>query len=590
MITKNYYLVSSFWKEHRVKFYLLIILSLVSALVSLGFPYLLKLIIDSIKTQITTPSFFNYIIFLAVLGFLRTGLEVTLPFVRGRTNEQFQQETRSRIYSHLVKLGFSFINKYSTGDIIERLDQDLSELSWFACSGIFRPIEGIFTITLVLVILIKLNARLTIITVLPTTLVVFLWIKFGPVVYLLYRRWREKISETHSFLEASFSGIKIIKSYTAENYCKNEFNQILSERLRSALGVIKADARIQIVFSSVAEISILLILWTGGFLLIKERLTIGSFVAFYAYLLMLLVPMFDLGNFFIISKRARAQEERLSTILNTAPDIQEISQIVHRYKKPTVINFKDEIFLSQVSYIYPESKRYAIRDLSLKISCGQKIGMAGTVGSGKTTLVRLLLRVIDPQRGTISIDGMPYSQLPLNELRALFGYAPQETTLFSDTIYNNLVLGYKNPVSDAELKKILQICQLEEDLSNFQDGLFQKLGSQGITLSGGQKQKVALARALLKKPQILILDDATSNLDAQTEQKIIYELINQESIKTFIIISHRLSVLALCDIIYCLDNGTIVEYGRHEELLLKKGLYFKLYERQLLEEELSILR
>jgi ATP-binding cassette subfamily B protein len=209
-----------------------------------------------------------------------------------------------------------------------------------------------------------------------------------------------------------------------------------------------------------------------------------------------------------------------------------------------------------------------------------KIGIAGTVGSGKSTITKLLLRVIDPTQGRITLDNHPYPQIDLLKLRSLFGYTPQETSLFSDTIHNNIIWGR----NEQDIAELTRITQMNEDILTFPEKLEQQIGERGLTLSGGQKQKVSLARALYGKPDILILDDATANLDAQTEQELIRHLTDS---KTLIVISHRLALLSVCDIIYCLDKGKIVEKGTHQELLAKKGLYWKLYQRQLLEKELE---
>ncbi|MCS7257884.1 MAG: ABC transporter ATP-binding protein/permease [candidate division WOR-3 bacterium] len=578
----SYPLVRSFWQAHKRRLIFLLVVSLISTLVSLSFPYLLKLIIDGIKNSLARGVFIKYIVILGFLGVARAAISVALPFLRGRTNEQFAQTTRNKIYQHILNLGVTFTNKYSPGDIIERLDQDLSELAWFACSGIFRPVEGIFTIVIALIVLVRLNPVLTLITILPGSIIVVLWIKYGPLVYRVYRSWREKISETNSFLESSFQGIKIIKSYAAEDFNSQMFHRILLERIKGAFGVIKAETKINLLGMALAEISVLLILWVGGIFFIKEKLTLGSFVAFYAYVSMLLTPMFDIGNFFVVSRRAQAQEDRLAQIINISPDV---TMLALKTEKP--INFQDKIEFRNISYWYPGANLPAVKKIFLEIPCGKKIGIVGTVASGKTTLIRLLLKLIEPQEGDILLDGCSYSTLPFESLRKIFGYVPQEASLFSDTIYNNIVFESNTRIDDNMLENIIEISQLKEDIKNFPNGIYEKLGSKGITLSGGQKQKVALARALITNPQILILDDATSNLDAHTEQIIIKTLIASQIIKTLIIVSHRLSVLAFCDYIYVLDKGEIVEFGNHNELLKKHGLYFKLYRRQLLEKDLE---
>ncbi|MCX7785307.1 MAG: ABC transporter ATP-binding protein/permease [candidate division WOR-3 bacterium] len=560
---------------------IIIIITIIGTGISLSFPYILKLLIDGIKTQLAVPKLLTYVGILLGLGVHRSLVNVGLPYVRGRTNELFNWNIRSLVFRHILKLGHSFTNKFPSGDIIERLDQDLGELSWFACSGVFRPLEGILTIIIALIILIKLNPLLTLISVLPVWLAVLVWLKLGPLVYTWYRAWREKISEANNHLESSFTGIKIIKSYCAEDWNIKRFNEILKERINRSVTVTKAEAKIGIFFSGIAELGILLILWVGGMFVIKQRLSLGSFVAFNVYILMLITPMFDIGNFFVAGRRAKAGEERIRELKDTSPDIK-ISPTPQKFSQWQSIEFKD------VSFQYEPNRHFVLQHINLIIKPKMKIGIAGTVGSGKSTIIKLLLRICEPTKGEILLNDIDYRQLDLDQWRSLFGYAPQEASLFSDTIYNNIVWGRDKNIKN-QIQSLTEITQLDEDIKTFPDGIQQQVGERGIRLSGGQKQKVALSRALFSNPEILILDDATSNLDAQTEQKLINSLTSSQFAQTLLIISHRLTLLSICDIIYCLDKGKIVETGTHQELLSKKGLYWKLYQRQILEKGLAIM-
>lgn len=574
MKLEGYELIIEFWKKNRRRLIFIIIATAFGTIVSLSFPYLLKLLVDGIKAQLQPSRLLKYVAILFILGVVRSAVSVFLPFLRGRTNEIFQWVTRSSVFKHILRMGTSFTNRFPSGDVIERLDHDLNDLSWFACSGIFRPIEGIFTIIFALIILIKLNPLLTLISVLPVSIAVLVWLKLGPLVYRWYRDWREAMSQTSNHIESSFSGIKVIKAYNAEKYNIAHFQNILSDRINKAVKVVKAEAKIGVFFSGIAELGILLILWVGGTLVIKQHLTLGDFVAFNAYILMLITPMFDIGNFFVAGRRAKAGEERIRALQETKPDIEVKTAI------PVKITSWHKIEFCNVGFQYAQDTRMVLQDINLTILPNMKIGIAGTVGSGKSTITKLLLRVCDPTQGKILLDDIPYPQIDLAQLRNLFGYAPQETALFSDTICNNIIWGR----NEQDLSELTSITQIDEDLKNFPEKLEQQIGERGLTLSGGQKQKVSLARALYGKPDILILDDSTANLDAQTEQALIQHLTDS---KTLIVISHRLALLSVCDIIYCLDKGKIVEQGTHQELLNKKGLYWKLYQRQLLEKELE---
>jgi ATP-binding cassette subfamily B protein len=577
----GYQLIIDYWKKNTKKLVFITIATAIGTIISLSFPYILKLIVDGIKSHLEPSRIIRYVIILLGFGILRSGASVFLPFLRGRTNEIFQWVTRSSVFQHILHMGTSFSNRFPSGDVIERLDQDLGELSWFACSGIFRPIEGIFTIIFALIILIKLNPLLTLISVLPISIAALVWLKLGPLVYIWYRQWREAMSATSNHIESTFSGIKVVKSYGVETFNITRFQSILTDRIAKAVKLVKAEAKIGIFFSGIAELGILIILWVGGTLVIKQRLTLGDFIAFNAYILMLITPMFDIGNFFVAGRRAKAGEERISALQESKPDIET------KTDNPIQISKWQKIEFNNVSYQYTKDGRSVLHDVNLIVQPKMKIGIAGTVGSGKSTIIKLLLRVCDPTTGKITLDNVSYPELDLVKLRALFGYAPQETALFSDTIYNNIVWGRSPSKSDDSLYEYLKITQLDEDLKTFPEKLESQVGERGLTLSGGQKQKVSLARALFGKPEILILDDATSSLDAHTEQQLIQFLMESNLIKTLIVISHRLALLSVCDIIYCLDKGKIVEQGTHSELLAKKGLYWKLYQRQLLEKELE---
>ncbi len=579
----SYQLIIDFYKNNKKRLFFIIIVTILATLITLSFPYLLKLIIDGIKSNLAPTQIIRYVLILLGLGLLRATASVYLPFLRGRTNEIFQWQTRSQLFRHILKMGINFTNRFPSGDIIERLDQDLGELSWFACSGIFRPLEGIFTIIVALIILIKINPLLTLFSVLPISIAVIVWLKLGPLVYLGYRKWRESMSLVSSYLEASFSGIKIIKSYVTEPNYIMRFIEILKERLYNALKVTKAEAKINIFFSGIAELGILIILWVGGTLVIKQKLTIGEFIAFNAYILMLITPMFDIGNFFVAGRRAKAGAERLSALKTIEADIKVLST------QPKIIQSWSKIEFYNVSYRYDPKLPFVLQEINLKITPNLKLGIAGTVGSGKSTLVKLLLRIIDPTYGKITLNDISYSEYDILSLRSMFGYVPQESSLFSDTLINNILWGRSlSFTNDKEhLQKIIEITQLTDDIKLLPDGINQLIGEKGLTLSGGQKQKVALARALFNRPSILILDDATSNLDAQTEQQIIKSLLLSKLYEAMIIISHRLSLLSGCDLIYCLDKGKIIEQGTHRELLKRHGLYYKLYQRQVLEYELK---
>jgi ATP-binding cassette subfamily B multidrug efflux pump len=618
-------LLIQFWKRERARLWGIVAFTAVSVAISLAFPYILRYIIDGIQAGLKNAAsfkpreLFTYVGILLGFGVLRSTVSVALPYTRGRSNEVFLWKTRNLVFRRVLDMGHSFTNKFPSGDVMERLDQDLSDLSWFACSGVFRPVEAIITLLFALVLLLRMNWLLTVISVLPVSLAVFVWLKLGPLVFKWYREWREKISETNNFLESSFSGIRLVKSYTMEERNARNLRRILNARIFAAIRSVRAEALIGIMWGGISELGILLVLGVGGALVIRQTLTLGQFVAFNAYILMLIQPMFDIGNFFVMGKRAQAAEERVRAMHEFAPDV-DIHTGARKPPEPA------EVFLTNVGFGYPTTPAappvageppadlpvkpstqpsQALRDINMVLAPGTKIGIAGTVGSGKSTIMRLLLRIAEPSVGEITLNGVKLREFNVQLLRDLYGYAPQEATLFSDTIRNNITLGRDSPgpgvrgqgpgtltepgtpSPEPRLREVVRIAQLESELKEMPKGLEETIGERGLKLSGGQKGRVSIARALFNKPKIVLLDDVTASLDAETEQQFIKDVVEYMRDATLVIVSHRLSILAACDIVFVMDKGRIVESGTHTELLEKRGTYWKLYERQIMKEQLE---
>ena len=564
-----------FWKRHKLWLSFLVAFSFINTVIGLIFPYLLKDVIDGIRLNFARQDLVRFVLIIGGIGFVRAVFNSLLPYSRGRSNEMYLIDERANIFSKLLRKGHSFLGRFPAGDILQRVDHDLNELAWFSCSGIFRPIEGIFTLVIALFFLIRINPLLTLISALPISIAAVGWLKISPVMYKYYYAWRESISRTNNHLQSSFSGIKLVKSYTTEDKTGLRFNDMLAGRVGASVKVIKLEALIHTLFTAIEEMGVILVLLFGGFFIIRGNLTIGEFVAFNAYIILLLDPMLRIGNYFVSKKRAQVQSERIEEIKNFPVDVADegrVKEADHR-----------GIALENVSFRYAQDGPLILDGINIKIKPGQKIGLAGTVGSGKTTLLQVLMRVADPTKGRVKLNGTDMRDIRLSELRSLFGYIPQEPSLFSESIYNNITFGRK--IDTPMVNSAIKLAQLEGFVRGAPKGLDELIGERGLRISGGEKQRVAIARAVLGKPKILVLDDATSNLDADTEKELIKQLSKTPD-TTIIIISHRLSVLSVCDFIYVLDKGKIAEQGTHEELLKNQGLYWKLYQHQIMEEEL----
>ena len=571
-------IVFEFWRERPGWSIALVLGTILVTAISMAFPYLMRLIIDGIKRGVTQRELVKYVLFLGGFGFLRVVGEVLLPFSRGRINELYAWKVRSAVFRRMLDMGHTFSAKYPTGDVMERLDHDMGELSWFACSGLFRFVSAGFTLLFALIIMVRMNPFLTLMTVVPIGIGVMVWTRLGPLVYSWFMRWRQKISEINNQLESAFTGIRLVKSYSMEEKLGRKFRSTLDERVGVAMGEARTEAKIGIIYGGIAELGTLLVLWIGGVQVVHAHLTLGQFVAFNAYILMLIGPMYDIGNLFVSGRRAQGAAERIGSLRTHPTEIEPPRN--PRQPQP------GELRLNHVSSAY--GARVVLGDADLVFAPGKKVGIAGTVGSGKSTIFRLLFRTADPQQGSVTLSGQDIKQLDLDAYRRLFGYAPQEATLFSDTVRGNIVFGREN-VGEQQLQDVVAGAELSSEVAGFPKGIDEVLGERGTRLSGGQKERVAIARALVGRPPVMVFDDATSALDAETEKDLVNRMMNQLPGVTVIIVSHRLSVLSVCDWVYVLDAGKVKEQGKHEDLLAAQGLYWKLYQRQLISEELEKL-
>jgi ATP-binding cassette, subfamily B, multidrug efflux pump len=607
-------LVLRFWRQDWKQFIGLTALTLFYAAIAIAYPRIIGYIIDAIQQGLTDPAHFvtstlwNLVLLLVAARVAGALVEDFRPLAYMLSGARFLWRTRNLVFRSVLDQGFTFTNRYPSGDVQERLDQDLNDVAQFSSGGIFWPMTSVLTMAFTLVILIRMNWLLTIVTLVPTVASFFVYIRIGPRVDKWWREWREKMSETNSFLESSFSGIRLVKAYTMEERNAGRLRKILNERIRSAVRGVKLRAAFNSTYGTVAGLGSLAVLVLGGVFVIRGKLTIGEFVAFNAYVDMLVWPMIGIADMITWIWQTGVEERRVRELHEFAPDVR-----AGTGAKPAA-DFR-EVRMTRVGFSYARVAREgiegsrdqgtkgedtdtgtatqakpcppALQDIDIVLTPGARIGIAGTVGSGKSTIMRLLVRAAEPTSGEITIDGIPQREFEVRSLRSLFGYAPQEAGLFSDTIRNNIILGRTAPDTEERLREVVRIAQLEPELAAMAKGPEELIGERGLRLSGGQQGRVSIARALFDRPRILLLDDVTASLDAETEQQFIRDVIVYMQGATLVIVSHRLSILAACDIVYVLDQGRIVESGTHSDLLARKGLYWKLYQRQLMQEALE---
>ncbi|CUS94093.1 pseudouridine synthase [Candidatus Kryptonium thompsonii] len=405
--------------------------------------------------------------------------------------------------------------------------------------------------------------------------------KVGKIVHEKYEDIQEHFGTITTVAQENIAGIRVIKSYVREDYEVEKFRKLNFDYMLKNIKLIKVQSLTYPLMILITGISIILVVWYGGYQVIKGAMTLGQITSFLIYLGYLIWPMIAFGWIVNLTQRASASMDRLLEVFKVEPQIKDTNETDFSIKE-----ISGEIKFKNVWFKYPDSESYVLKGINLEIKQGQTVGIVGYTGSGKTTLVNLIPRLFDPDKGEVLIDGINVKKIPLKVLRESIGYVQQEVFLFSDSVKNNITFGVDG-VSDEEVFNVAKIAHIYDEVIEFPNGFDTIVGERGITLSGGQRQRVGLARALIKKPKILILDDSLSSVDAYTEEMILKSLKEFRAGRTTIIISHRITAVKDADFIIVLDDGEIVEQGTHDELLELGGIYADLYQKQILEEELE---
>lgn len=517
---------------------------------------------DYIKSQIL--QFFVYsCIHFALYSFIQS--------LRGVVNFKLENEFRLNIFEYIITLSQNFFQKFSTGDISTRLIDDVSEkkLAWFACSGIFRFYEAVIKISQCLYYMFIISSVLTGVTFIPLLILIFIYIRASDKTTGYSKRTQQAISKLNSFLTSTFDGIKIIKSYNQETSQEKYFDQVVEHQKQKEIELVKASSLIELSYSRLSEIIVILIFLIGGSLVINNKLRVGDLVTFNSYIFMLIWPMVDIGQFFIKGRGAGVSVQRVMELQDFEPDVFNDKSPVSLPKNNLVFNFDN------INYTFPNGN-HVLKDINFSVQQGQLVAIVGSVGSGKSTFINFIPRVIDPITGTVFLNGIDLKKYDLNELRQNIGFVPQNPSLFSDTLKENIIFG-RADISEEALNTAIKVSQLEHEIKAFPEGLKTMIGQRGVNLSGGQKQRVAIARAIIKKPEILILDDCTSALDAETESKLWNELYKFIPGITVFLITHRVSTLQKADKIIVLDEGKIIDIGTHTQLVKDSAYYRKIY-------------
>lgn len=485
-------------------------------------------------------------------------------FIHG-ASRRIEYLLRDKLFRHLMDLSSSFYGSYKTGDIMARFTNDMRAIRMAAGMAIVAFIDGLFITIAILTILLSQYPSTAWIVVLPLPVVTILVIGAGKLLGTRFKRVQEGFSSLSDFVQETLSGIRVVKSFARERHSLERFADINRDYRRRNMQLIRIWGFLFPLVTFLAGVSTLLLLQFGGTGVILGNFSVGDFTAMLSYLQMLVWPMMGAGFTVNFLQRGAASLGRINAILNERPDITNCEDPERR--KPA-----GSITAEDVSFTYPGSEVPALDGINFSVPAGGALGVIGRVGSGKSTLVRLLPRLIEPQDGRISIDGRDIRDYELKSLRSTFGVVPQRSFLFSVSIRDNIAFGVRTPDED-ELRAYADMSTISRDFNQFPLGWDTQVGERGVTLSGGQKQRLAISRAFAVKPGILIFDDALSAVDADTEEKILKAFLDEQEGRTMIIVSNRVSSLKWTDRIIVLDDGRIIQEGRHDDLLSRDGFY-----------------
>ena len=511
-------------------------------------------------------------------GFVRT-FSRALIFNAGRNVEY---DLRNDVFAHLEKLPLSFYQSQRTGDLMSRVINDISAVRVMLGPGVINfanaPLYYIYAVVLML----SMDVRMTLAALAPLPLLIYVARRFRGRIMKSSLEVQQQMSVLSSHVQENLSGMHVVKAYAQEEFQTQYFIALNKDYEVKSMEMAKMRGIVNPLMQGINGLTVLIVIWYGGIRVMRGDLLVADIVAFIAYLNVLAWPTAAFGWMLSLVERGRAAMRRLDEILEVKPEITEPSSPV------AIDGIKNGIEFRDVSFVYERQRNghAALSGIDFSLPVGRSVGLVGRVGSGKSTLAQLMPRLFDVSGGAILLDGQDIRRLALRDLRRLIGYVPQEPFLFSTSLEANLALG-KEQVSADELTRAIAIARLDRDVEIFPLGLETIVGERGVTLSGGQKQRATLARALIMDPPVLILDDCLSSVDAQTEAEILHGLRAILKEKTCLIISHRISAVREADEILVLDEGAIIERGKHDDLIRQGGVYAELWQQQRLSEELE---
>ena len=564
-------------KKYRYELIAGVLALIVTDAIGLLPPWLIKLAIDYVNIENPPFTSMNPLIKYSLFIVTAVGLQAIFRYYWRKhlfgISRKIEYDLRNDYFKHLQELHWGFFQHTKTGDIMSRATNDLQAVREFLGLGSVIIVDTSVIISACIILMIVISPRLAIISLLPMLSISIMVLKFSKEIKRRFESVQSQLSAISSMVQESIAGIRVVQAYVQEGNELNRFKRLNQELVDKNLGLTRISGIFFPLMVFITGLATVLVLWVGGREVIAGRLTVGSYVAFSGYLAMLTWPMAGIGIMINLTQRGIASIERIEAIMKVKTDIYDRPETI--VKPAPAIN--GDIEFRSLTFSY-NGKDAILFNINLNIKTWSSVAIVGAVGSGKSTLVRLIPRIYDVPGDSVFIDNVDIKKIPLKILREGIGYVDQEPFLFSDTIRENIAFGVKN-VTAYDVEKAVILAGLDRDLEIMPEGLDTIIGERGLTLSGGQRQRVALARAIIKKPKILILDDAFSNLDAETEERVFKHLKEWREDTTIILTSHRISTIKEADMIVAIENGKIAEIGTHDELISKDGFYQRIYKK-----------
>lgn len=493
---------------------------------------------------------------------------------------RIEYDIRSQLFNHWLSMDNEFYNYHKIGDLMAYATNDINSVRMFTGEGIMMSVDSSFMLIFTIIMMIRtVGVRITAITLFPIPITAVIIIASGKVFYKIFRKRQEAYAKLSDVTTESFSGISVIKAFVEEDETKKRFDEANRNYYNKDLNVVKTQTFFFPFMVLLAGISYMLVIFFGAKYVIDGTLSLGDFVALYTYVGIIMWPARSLGIIIGQIQQGSAGLFRIEEMLKNKPTIKDIDNPIRLTDEKTSIEFRN------VSFKYPGEENYALKNISFKLEDGKSLALVGKTGSSKSTILKLIFREYLPNEGEILIDNHPIENIKINDFSEKTGYVPQDNFLFSESLKENIAFSFEKDYDINEIYEAAKQSGVYDDIMDFKDGFDTVIGERGVTLSGGQKQRVSIARALIKNPSLLVLDDSLSAVDTNTEKSILDALDKIHA--TEVIIAHRISTIKSCDEIIFLEDGHIKERGTHDELVKLDGEYNKMYQNQLLEDELK---